>query len=509
MDLSALAAGLDLAIELPDGAGAGSVRISDLTEDSRTVLPGSLFVARAGLLHDGRSYIAAACRDGAAAVLTDRDGADAALRVGVPALVSVDVPLATAQIAERFFGDPSAKLRVAGVTGTNGKSTVAHLAHGLLNAGGIRAGLIGTITIDDGREVAASGMTTLPAIELSRTLATMVEQGCEAAVLEVSSHALAQLRAAGLRFDVGVFTSLASDHLDFHGTQEAYAASKARLFTMLGADGQAIVNADDSAWTRMLSECVASSLRCSLAPGSDAYVAFEPLGIEAISVALRGPFGSFDAVLPAAGAHNAMNLLQAVCVAHALGVPSDRLAGACAHPTLPPGRLERVVVDGLDAPDQPIVFVDFAHTDDALERTLRGLRDAAGDRRLSVVFGCGGDRDQGKRPRMGAVAAAMADRVVLTSDNPRREKPGSIISMIVEGIGDADRDRVDIHADRSKAIESAILSAETGEVVLIAGKGHEREQVLPDGRGGVRTRPFDDAAEARRALSLRAETVGT
>lgn len=497
MDLGVLIDGLAVP---RGGASPVGVRIVDLTEDSRTVLPGSMFVAREGGSADGRRFIANAIRDGAAAILTDAHGAADHTHAAVPVLVAEDLPATVAWLAERFFGEPSKRLRLVGVTGTNGKSTVAHLTHGLLNSGGIRAGLIGTIEIDDGREVARSEMTTLPAIELSRTLATMVEHGCRAAVMEVSSHALDQRRVRALAFDAAIFTMLGSDHLDYHGTLDAYAGAKARLFQMLAPEALAIVNAEDPACGRMLRDCRARVLRCGVRTG-EATVHIENESPEGMTMRVRAPFGACELSAPLLGSHNAMNALQAVCAAVEVGLEPDAIAGAAGSWRPPPGRLERVSPP--DGTSGPVVFVDYAHTADALERTLSAVRAVAGDRPIAVVFGCGGDRDAGKRPVMGATAARLADRVVLTSDNPRREEPGSIISMVLEGIPSDRRDSVAVHADRARAIESAILQAADNEIVVIAGKGHEREQIVPDGAGGVVRRPFDDVAEARCAIARR------
>ncbi len=492
MDLHQLVEGLPIErVHAPAG-----VRVGDLTEDSRTVLPGSLFIARPGLTSDGRAYIRQAIAEGATAILTDPATARALDAPGVALLAEDDLPLATALIAERFFGNPSRTLRLAGVTGTNGKTTVVHLAHGILNAASHRCGLIGTVTIDDGREIADADMTTLPAIELSRTLASMVEHGCTCAVMEVSSHALDQRRADALAFDAGVFTTLGSDHLDYHGTLDNYAAAKARLFELLPADALAIVNAEHPAHERMLRDCRARVLRCSASAG-DATATITDRSIGAIHVHMRGPFGALESSLPMAGDHNAMNLLQAVCLAHALGATPDELREAVAKATPPPGRLERV-----SATDSDItVFVDFAHTPDAIESVLGALRRHT-DGALWVVFGCGGDRDTTKRPVMGAIAARLADRVVLTSDNPRSERPSAIISEIIAGMPARAREAVIVHAERERAIEHAIADASPGDVVVIAGKGHERTQVSADG-----VRAFDDRLHARRALALRASEV--
>jgi UDP-N-acetylmuramoyl-L-alanyl-D-glutamate--2,6-diaminopimelate ligase len=267
MDLSDLIAGLK--VRTVGGGAPGPVRVCDITDDSRTAVTGSLFVARTGLQSDGRKFIPDALKSGAVAVLTD----DPAVRLPSSAaalLISDDLPLVAAEMAERFYGTPTARLELVGITGTNGKTTTAHLVHDMLNGAGVRCGLIGTVLIDDGREVSRADMTTPPAIELSRTFATMVESGCKAAAMEVSSHALDQGRVAALRFDIGVFTNLTGDHLDYHKTMEAYAAAKARLFEMLPGDGCAIVNAEDRYAEQMAKGCRAKVLRCRVTEGEGA-----------------------------------------------------------------------------------------------------------------------------------------------------------------------------------------------------------------------------------------------
>lgn len=503
MELRRLIEGLDIA------AGAGSalgsalgVRISDLTDDSRTVLPGSLFVARPGVREDGRKFIGQAVRDGAVAVLTDAEGARFVDSAHAVALVAGDVALAAARLAERFYGDPTQKLKLVGITGTNGKTTVAHLTHGILNHSGVRTGLIGTVEIDDGREVAQAEMTTPGAIELSRTLATMVDAGCEAAVMEASSHALDQRRVAGLSFDVGVFTTLGTDHMDYHVDVPTYLRAKRRLFEMLPAEGVAVVNADDPACKAMLEGCRARVVRCSLTRG-EWTVRVKQRRIEGIRVQIEGPAGVIEAGLPLMGDHNAMNLLQAVAVASELGVEMEAIASALAQPALPRGRLQRVPGTG-----DVSVFVDFAHTPDALERTLTEMRRAMKESRhvgkLWVVFGCGGNKDKTKRPVMGRLASELADRVVLTSDNPRTEVPEAIIDQIFEGVEAGHRDRIVRLPDRAEAIVYAVGEAEAGDVVILAGKGHERSQEMCDSAGHRVVREFDDVSLASACLRGRA-----
>ncbi len=533
MKLADLIAGLDVKIAQGDPA---SVRICDVTEDSRTVMPGSLFVARRGLKADGRAYVTHACEQGASAIISD----DPAICAGgicdpgahhrdlgkdVAVVVAPNVPRVSALMAERFYGEPSSRLAMVGVTGTNGKTTVVHLIHQIMNAADVRCGMIGTVLIDDGREVAPATMTTPPAIEVSRTLATMVEFGCRAAAMETSSHALDQGRVAAVRFKVGVFTNLTGDHLDYHKSMERYADAKALLFESLHAEGLAIVNAEDPAHERMIRDCRASVLRCvgrslterERASGALCGVSISGRSIKGMELILDGPWGRIETTCPLIGDHNAMNALQAAASCHALGLSKEAIADGLSRCATPRGRLEPVLLSGLTRARRaslPTVLVDFAHTDDGLRNALRAVRsvmppspatpDDQPDRpRLWIVFGAGGDKDRTKRPRMGRIAADLADVVVLTSDNPRRERPSDIINEIIAGIDAADRSRVHVHADRREAIEHAIREAASHDIILIAGKGHETDQELPDGRGGTYKVPFDDANVASEALLSR------
>jgi len=499
MELGRLIETLDIE---PVSGSASGVRISDLTDDSRTVLPGSLFVARPGVRDDGRKYIKQAVRDGAVAVLTDAEGERLVDTRHAVALVAKDVPQVAAQIAERFHGNPTKKLKLVGITGTNGKTTVAHLVHGIMNHAGVRTGLIGTVEIDDGREIAQAEMTTPPAIELSRTFALMVDAGCKAAVIEASSHALDQRRVGGLAFDIGVFTTFGTDHMDYHEGRDDYLQAKQRLFLMLPEKGVAVVNADDPACAEMIEGCKARIVRCSMVKG-DWTVRVIKRRIDGIRVQITGPAGTIEASLPLMGDHNAMNLLEAVAVAHELGVESEAIAAALAHPKLPRGRLERV--PGKSDVD---VFIDFAHTPDALERTLtemrRAMKESHHQGSLWIVFGCGGNKDTTKRPVMGKIAGDLADKVVLTSDNPRTERPEAIVEEIFEGVEPARRSDVVKLPDRAEAIVRAVADAEPGDVVIIAGKGHERFQELCDEHGHKVVREFDDVSLASACLRGRA-----
>lgn len=500
MTLGELIDGLDVRLRVDDAA-ALRLRICDLTEDSRTVMPGSLFVARRGLAADGRAYAREAAAAGAVAILTDDPGLDAA----VPVLLAGDVLAAAAHVAERFNGAPSRSLCLAAVTGTNGKTTISWLIWQLLNHAGIRCGLVGTVLIDDGRELAPAAMTTPPAIETSHTLATMRDAGCRAVALEASSHALDQRRLDALDFGVAIFTNLTGDHLDYHKTMDNYARAKARLFAGLRPDALAIVNAASEWAPAMLAGCRARVLRCRTGHGpcseGEARCEAAASSLRGMRVRLNGPWGLVEGQTRLFGEHNLLNLLQAVAAAHELGLTTAQLATAIPSLTTPPGRLERVEVEGSDLQ----TFVDYAHSDDSLANVLSAARAAMSesDGSLWCIFGCGGDRDSAKRPRMGRIAAELADRVVVTSDNPRRERPGDIIDQILAGVPGELRARVAVEADRARAIARAVNSAEPGDVVLICGKGHEARQILPDGKGGTYSIEFDDRLFARGALLAR------
>ena len=515
-----------------------AVRVCDITEDSRTALPGSLFIARPGTRVDGTRFIESAVGAGAVAVLTQDHAVAADLPAGVCMLVCEDPALTGARLAERWYGSPSASLYLIGVTGTNGKTTVAALVHRLLNSAGIRCGMISTVEIEDGRGRLPAEMTTPGAIELSRTLGVMVEAGCRAAVMEVSSHALDQHRAAALAFDVGIVTNLTRDHLDYHGTMEDYARAKGRLFELVAQKspteiGIGIVNADDpEAVALATGHCSTGS--CSIVPcsvagravgGWSATLKPELLGSSrGGAFTVDGPGGfQLSQRVELIGQHNAMNLCQAVAAAHAAIVRLDEHLGdeaegaskklcrglSLARP--PTGRLD----PAHEAGDDIEVYIDYAHTDDALDRVLSGVRSALTNeahKKLWVVFGAGGDRDTGKRPRMGRAAALRADRVVLTSDNPRSEPPSRIIEGVLAGVPSKMRHKVVVHADRARAIEEAILNAAPGDVVVVAGKGHETEQILPvegpNATGRTQRIPFDDRLQARLALRRRRGSCG-
>ncbi len=482
-----------LSIELIQGSA--SVEITGIEEDSRRATPGCLFAARTGSESDGRAYISDAVAAGAAAVLVPC-GTQVDLARSVPVLATPDVAAVLGPLAERTWSRPSEALRLIGVTGTNGKTTVSHLVQHILNTAGLQCGLIGTVRIDDGQRQHASTLTTPPAPELSALLAAMVGNHCAAAVLEVSSHALHQRRTAGLAFDVGVFTNLSGDHLDYHDTPEAYADAKAMLFRSLPSTGYAVINIDDPAASTMMVDCPAQPLTCSLADrGAECFAEIGRQAITRVEAIFHGPWGSFEVRLPLAGVHNVTNALQAAAAAFALGIGRGTLQSALEQCVPPPGRLEAVTGPG----DAFTVLVDYAHTDAALANVLQTLRPLVPpDGRLRVVFGAGGDRDRTKRPRMGRVAAEIADDLIITSDNPRTEEPAAIIDEIAAGVPEARRPNTILLADRRQAIEVSISEARPGDVVLIAGKGHEPYQVI-----GTERRPFDDRAVVAAALDRR------
>ena len=514
MKLSALIAGLE--ITPADAARPPrDPEISTATDDSRAARPGCLFVARAGAKHDGRAYIDAAVRAGAAAIVTDaagaaEAGARATSATGPAWLCAQDPARAIALLAARLAGDPTLHMDVVGVTGTNGKTTTAGLVQQLLNGSGRRCGLIGTIWVDDGREKRAASLTTPSAVDLAEITARMKTNGCDSLAMEASSHALHQRRVAGLRFKVGVFTNLTRDHLDYHGTMEAYAAAKALLFEALPAQGTAIINADDPGAERMVRVCKAPVWRAKVrstgerGAAADLSVCIEELSRSGMRLAFDGHWGRWNARVGLVGAFNAANVLHAAAAAHALGLSPAAMAPLLERASAPPGRLESVGGQAGRA-----VYVDYAHTPDALGRAIATCREIleseharTGTRgRLLVVFGCGGERDPGKRPMMGALASARADAVIVTSDNPRSEDPEEIVRQIVAGAVASDRHRVTAIVDRAEAIRSAVMRAGAGDIVLIAGKGHEDYQIVPDGRGGTVKRHFDDREEARATLA--------
>ncbi|HVK34427.1 MAG TPA: UDP-N-acetylmuramoyl-L-alanyl-D-glutamate--2,6-diaminopimelate ligase [Microlunatus sp.] len=470
------------------------LRVSGVTADSRLVHPGDLYVAASGATVHGASFTAEAIDRGAVAVLTDRDGEERALVAATAASTPVAVvggPRALIPaLADRIYGRPSRQLQLFGITGTNGKTTTAYLLQSALRAAGLRVGLIGTIgyQVDDRRlEGPRTTVTTPEAAELHALLAVMLEEGADAVVMEVSSHALALGRTAGLRFAVAAFTNFGSDHLDFHGDVASYFAAKASLFTAERAD-RAVINVDDARGDELIRQALRenlSAVRSVSLDGAADYAAAErsEAGQGRTAVTASTPQGPVPFTLGLPGEFNVRNALTALAMADLVGVDLDRAASGFADAVVP-GRMQRVDLgDGAAT-----VFVDFAHTPQAVSAVLAGL---SGHRRI-VVLGCGGDRDPEKRGPMGAAAAAAADLVVVTDDNPRSEDPAAIRAQVLAGArAEAERNgRAVTIVDGGKrrdAIAAALSASGPDDIVAVLGKGHERGQEVAG-----RVLPFAD-----------------
>ena len=486
-------------IPVPPLEAAAETPVSSISYDSRKARPGSVFVALRGLHADGTAFAREAITRGAVAALSE-SAAPADVRV-----VWVQVPdarLALAALAAIFYGDPSERLVLVGITGTNGKTTTSYLLASVFEAAGITCGRIGTVGYRVGRKEIEAERTTPEASELQAMLRDMVAQGCGACVMEVSSHALALKRADYLRFAGAIFTNLTRDHLDFHRNMDDYFAAKRRLFELLPEGAVAVVNLDDRRGVELL-----STAKRSITYAIDADADVRPSNLTSTLDGLRfdvtTPRGLLHIESRLVGRANVYNILATVAAAAALELPPSAIEHGIAGLTAVPGRFQLVS----DARDEVRVVVDYAHTDDALKNLLETARPIATGR-IITVFGCGGDRDRTKRPLMGAVAARLSDLVVVTSDNPRSENPAEIIDQIKRGIvapDDRSRGRSTARetrwiaiVDRKEAIERAVREALPGDLILIAGKGHEKYQVI-----GERVLPFDDVDVARTALERR------
>jgi UDP-N-acetylmuramoyl-L-alanyl-D-glutamate--2,6-diaminopimelate ligase len=464
------------------GEGSADVQITGLAYDNRAVEPGFLFFCVPGFTRDGHDFAPDAVERGAAALVVARP-----LGLGVPEVQVEDVRSAMAVAAARFHGDPTASLPVVGITGTNGKTTTAFLVRSLMEASGRRCGLLGTVKSVIGGVEHPVVRTTPEAIDLQRTFASMLAGGDEACAMEISSHALELRRADGIHVAAAVFTNLTQDHLDFHPDMEAYFQAKRLLFSSPLTRAR-IANADD-AYGRRLAEEFPGTITFGLDDqGADYRAADVKQSFTGSRFTAVTPDGEFDVVIGLPGRFNVLNALGAWAAARALGVPASTIAGAVAGAGRVPGRFEPV-----DEGQPYAVLVDYSHTPDSLENALRAARELA-ENRVIAVFGAGGDRDRGKRPLMGAIAAREADVAIVTSDNPRSEDPDAIIAEILDGIDD--RAGVEVDADRRAAIRRAVELAQAGDVLVIAGKGHEQGQEFADGR----KEPFDDVGVAREAL---------
>ena len=478
----------------PDAAVTGIVY------DSRQATSGSVFVALRGLQADGASFARDVVSRGALAVVGE---GNAPAGLGVPWLQVADARLALAALAHEFFGRPSEKLTLVGITGTNGKTTTSYVLASIFEAAGIRCGRIGTVGYRIGQREFEAARTTPEAPELHRMLRDMLAQGCGACVMEVSSHALVLRRADCLSFAAGIFTNLTRDHLDFHGDMEQYFVAKRRLFELLPANAVGIANADDR---RGADFAAATRRRVTYAIDSPADVTPGKLAfsLDGLEFDVRTPRGTLHIRSRLVGRPNAYNILAAVAAAIALDLPFAAIEKGVSDLENVPGRFQVVS----STADDVRVVVDYAHTDDALKNLLETARPLATGR-VITVFGCGGDRDKTKRPLMGAVAARLSDMVIVTSDNPRSENPDAIIEDVKRGIV-LPADRIAPNgqgpkatpylaiADRKQAIERGVREARPGDLVLVAGKGHEKYQVI-----GPKTLPFDDVEVARAALASR------
>ncbi|MFO0688725.1 MAG: UDP-N-acetylmuramoyl-L-alanyl-D-glutamate--2,6-diaminopimelate ligase [Myxococcota bacterium] len=489
--------------------------IRGIRYDSREVSPGDLFVALRGAHSDGHAFVGRAVELGAAALLVETLP-DASVRRGVPVVRVADARRAMAPIAAHFFGHPASALRLVGVTGTNGKTSTTYLVESILAAAGQRVGLIGTVEIRYAGHRQSSVNTTPESLDLQRMLRAMCNEQIDAAVMEVSSHGLELGRVDGCSFQVAGFTNLTQDHLDFHGSMDAYFAAKARLFRdYLAPGGCAVVNVDDP-WAEKLCGIVrdAGAELIRVARGTRAAAELRlvssDVSLAGTRAVLEDAAGRFEVALPLLGDFNLENLLVAAGIARALGLDGAAIAAGAAACRQVPGRMERVTGRG---GAEPTVLVDYAHTPDAVEKVLRTVKPLCRGR-LVAVFGCGGDRDRTKRPRMAEAVAANADVAIATSDNPRTEDPVAILADVEAGLRSLEKVPADAVfsarpggrpcyatiVDRREAIRVAIGRAAPEDTIVLAGKGHEDYQIV-----GREKLPFDDRIEARRALLARRE----
>lgn len=480
-------------------SGDQEMDIAAIITHSKKAFSESLFVALPGTKSDGHAWLEEAYERGARAFVSEKPCS----LPGSVSIVVADAGRALARLAARFYGEPSRRLQLAGITGTNGKTTSAYLLEAVCAAAGRSTGLLSTVAYRWGSASIAAERTTPGPLELQEMLGAMADDGVETAIMEVSSHGLKQRRAEECHFDAVLFTNLTPEHLDYHLTMEDYFASKRLLFTELlpascKRQATAVINIDDPRGPELVRECPCKTVTFGFSRG-DVQVRMSSLTLEGIAADLDTPQGPLGIRSRLIGRYNLANILGVVALAQALGLPADAVTSGIAAMAGAPGRMERI-----ENSRGILVFVDYAHTGDALENVLRTLQET-GAERIITVFGCGGDRDREKRPVMGAVAARLSSTVIITSDNPRSEDPGAIISQIESGVTSEGLARIKemkeagpgyyVIADRRAAIEKALSLAGRGDVVLIAGKGHEDYQLIGDAK-----LHFDDREEARRIL---------
>lgn len=473
--------------------GKDDVEIGEPVSDSRKASPGALFVALAGTKQDGRKFISDAIDRGAAAVvMTDRPDPLLLKKYPEVAFVTVsDARRALPHLAAWYYEKPAASLRLIGVTGTNGKTTTTFLIYSLLRSAGFKPGLLGTIRYDLGGRLMEATHTTPGPPDLHRFFAEMRDHGVTHVAMEVSSHALDQGRVADCSFETAVFTNLTQDHLDYHGTMASYFASKRKLFDQTA--GRAVINVDDPYGRALKEEIPSKSWSYGIEQAADLFPKAIETGFQGTRMTVQTPMGAIDLVSPLVGRYNASNLLAATGAGMALGLPVEAIREGIASMSGVPGRFEKI-----DLGQDFTVLVDYAHTEDALARLLQAVSDLS-PARILTVFGCGGDRDRGKRPKMGAVSGRLSTKSFLTSDNPRSEPPLSIIQEIEAGMGVSD---YEVIPDRREAIARAIALAGPGDAVVIAGKGHENYQIIQG-----KKLPFDDREVARTSLAEKLRQV--
>lgn len=488
---------LSSSLSVEQSTGDMEREITGVVYDSRKVKSGNLFVAMRGNRVDGRTYIEEALKRGAGAVVLHSQSSDGHKSEGfidrkLPWVRVDDERLALARLADGFYGHPSRKLHMTGITGTNGKTTTAYILKNILEVGGRRAGLLTTVEYVIGGRTMPAVRTTPEAPDLQSMLVQMLEAGCDSAVMEVSSHSLMQKRVEGVEYDIAVFSNLSRDHLDYHETMEKYFQAKKVLFAGLGSSeksASAVINVDDP-YGRRICDVLADNVQ-SIKYGIDTKADVMASGIklthDGTEFCLESPWGRVDVRLNLLGRFNISNALAAMSAAGCAGVSPEVMASAMAGLKKVPGRLETI-----KSPYGFQVFVDYAHTDDALEKVLTVLREITRNR-LIVIFGCGGNRDKTKRPKMGEVAGRLADYTIITSDNPRREDPKVIINEIEAGFSSSSS--YEVIKDRREAIRVGLEIAEAGDLVLVAGKGHENYQELEN-----TIIPFDDRQVIREAL---------
>ena len=489
----------ELTVTLPEARiiGSDATEVAAIAYDSREVGPGTAFVCIRGQNRDGHTYIAQAVERGAGTIVADNLESLANLPATVTGVVVPDTRVALASMACEFYGNPSREMLLVGITGTNGKTTVAHLIAELLREAGYKSvGIIGTLGAATERAYYDTGRTTPESLDLQRLLADFLDGGSEAVVMEVSSHALAQQRVAGCAFDAGIFTNLTQDHLDFHGTMEDYFQAKARFFSEVARYSEqfksfgAVINADDHYGRRLRDEVCRDELYITYGIENEAHVTAEALHLtpHGTSFVARSSLGDIHLDLNLAGRFNVYNALCAIGFGLLREIPLAQIQAALQRAVAPEGRMELI-----DCGQEFFVAVDYAHTPDGLKNVMTTVREFTPGRFITV-FGCGGDRDRGKRPQMGAIAASFADLCVITSDNPRTEDPQRILDDIVEGTVQGHAECL-VEVDRRRAIEMALGQAKRGDFVLVAGKGHETYQIFKD-----RTIHFDDREVVREFL---------